>query len=111
MTDQIDFVCIRPDHQDTTQAKTLTIHEETWAYCPAAATDAHEWRSCRETGLQAHVILVHREAPEWTLAQSVHVLAIGHAIAHARGINHAVRSNGSPNRVTDRRRSRSPMAS
>ena len=61
MTDQIDFVCIRGDHQVTTPVEGLTVHGENWAYCPSARTNGHEWRSCRETGLQAHVILRHRE--------------------------------------------------
>ena len=52
MTDQIDFVCVRPYHQVTTLAEALTIHDEKWAYCPSARSDAHLWRSCRETALE-----------------------------------------------------------
>ena len=44
MTDQIAFVCIRPAHQVTTFVESLTIHDEKWAYCPSAQTEAHEWR-------------------------------------------------------------------
>jgi hypothetical protein len=44
MTDQIDFVCVRTDHQVTTFAEALTIHDERWAYCPSAQTDGHDWR-------------------------------------------------------------------
>jgi hypothetical protein len=44
MTDQIDFICIRADHQVTTLVEALTIHDERWAYCPSAQTDGHEWR-------------------------------------------------------------------
>jgi hypothetical protein len=106
MTNQIDFVCIRPDHQTSLPAETLTFHEETWAYCPAARADEHEWRSCRESGLHAHVILRHREQPEWTLSQSVHVLAVQHAIAHASGTRHVARHAGSAARLERRRRSR-----
>ncbi|MEA2662690.1 MAG: hypothetical protein QOH08_2262 [Chloroflexota bacterium] len=46
MTDQIDFVCVRPDHQVTTLVEALTIFEEKWAYCPSARNDGHEWRAC-----------------------------------------------------------------
>lgn len=46
MTDQIDFVCVRPDHQISTLVEALTIHNEKWAYCPSAQTDGHEWRAC-----------------------------------------------------------------
>jgi hypothetical protein len=46
MTDQIAFVCVRPDHQVTTLVEALTIHDEQWAYCPSAQTDGHEWRPC-----------------------------------------------------------------
>jgi hypothetical protein len=45
MTDQIDFVCIRADHQVTTFVEALTIHDEKWAYCPSAQTEAHDWRT------------------------------------------------------------------
>jgi hypothetical protein len=106
MNHQVDFVCIRPDHQTTVPAEALTIHEETWAYCPSARPDAHEWRSCRESGLHAHVILRHREEPEWTLSQSVHVLAVQHAIVHASGVQHVARHAGSAARLERRRRSR-----
>ena len=51
MTDQIDFVCVRPDHQVTTLVEALTIHDEKWAYCPSAQTDEHEWLSCRGLSL------------------------------------------------------------
>ncbi len=45
MTDQIDSVCVNPDHQATTLVEALTIHDERWAYCPSAQTDGHEWRT------------------------------------------------------------------
>jgi hypothetical protein len=106
MTNQIDFVCIRPEHQTSPRAEALTKHDEMWAYCPSAQPDAHEWRSCRESGLHAHVILRHREQPDWTLAQSVHVLAVEHAIAHASGTQHMARHAGSAARLERRRRSR-----
>ena len=106
MNNQIDFVCVRPDHQTTVPAEALTIHDETWAYCPSARPDGHEWRSCRESGLHAHVILRHREQPEWTLSQSVHVLAVQHAIVHAGGVQHVARHAGSAARLERRRRSR-----
>lgn len=51
MTDQIDFVCTRADHQVTTFVEALTIHDEKWAYCPSAQTSGHEWRSCRAMSL------------------------------------------------------------
>jgi hypothetical protein len=51
MTDQIDFVCVRPDHQVTTLGEALTVHSEKWAYCPSAHTDGHEWRACGGLGL------------------------------------------------------------
>jgi hypothetical protein len=103
MTNQIDFVCIRPDHQALALGDALTVHDETWGYCPSGRTDGHEWRSCRDTGLQAHVILMHREEPEWTLAQSVRLLAVEHAIAHASGASHAARTRASA-RAAKRRR-------
>ncbi|HAF08459.1 MAG TPA: hypothetical protein DCK98_00025 [Chloroflexi bacterium] len=46
MTDQIDFVCVRPDHQVSTLVEALTIHDEQWAYCPSAQSDGHEWLPC-----------------------------------------------------------------
>ena len=46
MTDQVDFVCVRSDHQVSTFAEALTIHDERWAYCPSAQTDGHDWRAC-----------------------------------------------------------------
>jgi hypothetical protein len=104
MTDQIDFVCIRGDHQATTPVEGLTFHDQTWAYCPSAQSSGHEWRSCRESGLQAHVILRHREQPEWALTQSVHLLAVEHAIAHANGARH--RRAVSSERVAKRRQPR-----
>jgi len=107
MNNQIDFVCIRPDHQALVPAEALNIHDETWAYCPSAQADAHEWRSCRESGLHAHVILRHHEQPEWTLSQSVHVLAVQHAVVHASGTRHLARYPGSAARLERRRRSRS----
>jgi hypothetical protein len=51
MTDQIDFVCIRSDHQVSTLIEALTIHDEKWAYCPSARHDGHEWRACGGLGL------------------------------------------------------------
>ena len=109
MTDHsIDFVCIRGDHQALRPVEGLTVHGETWAYCPSAQTSGHEWRSCRETGLQAHVILRHREQPEWALTQSVHLLAVEHAIAHANGARHR---RVSVERVANRRQSRATATS
>jgi hypothetical protein len=52
MTDQIDFVCARPDHQVTTLGEALTVHAEKWAYCPSAHVDGHEWRPCAGMGLE-----------------------------------------------------------
>ena len=46
MTDRIDFVCVRPDHQVTTLGEALTVHNEKWAYCPSAHREGHEWRAC-----------------------------------------------------------------
>jgi hypothetical protein len=51
MTDRIDFVCVRPDHQVTTLGEALTVHAEKWAYCPSAHHDGHEWRACGGLGL------------------------------------------------------------
>jgi hypothetical protein len=51
MTDQIDFVCVRPDHQVTTLGEALTVHAEKWAYCPSAHHDGHAWRACGGLGL------------------------------------------------------------
>jgi hypothetical protein len=52
MTDRIDFVCARPDHQVTTLGEALTVHDEKWAYCPSAHPDGHEWRACGGLGLE-----------------------------------------------------------
>jgi hypothetical protein len=52
MTNQIDFVCVRSDHQITTFVEALTINDDKWAYCPSAQTDGHEWRACGATGLE-----------------------------------------------------------
>ena len=52
MTDQVDFVCVRPDHQVTTLGEALTVHADKWAYCPSAHTDGHEWRACGGLGLE-----------------------------------------------------------
>ena len=46
MTDQIDFVCVRGDHQVTTFVEALTFHDEKWAYCPSARSEGHDWRPC-----------------------------------------------------------------
>jgi hypothetical protein len=46
VTDQVDFVCVRADHQIGTFVEALTIHDERWAYCPSADADGHEWRAC-----------------------------------------------------------------
>jgi hypothetical protein len=46
MTNQIDFVCARLDHQVTTLSEALTVHAEKWAYCPSARIEGHEWRAC-----------------------------------------------------------------
>lgn len=52
MTDRIDFVCVRPDHQVTTLGEALTVHAEKWAYCPSSHHDGHEWRPCGGLGLE-----------------------------------------------------------
>ena len=52
MTDRVDFVCARPDHQVTTLGEELTVHAEKWAYCPSAHHDGHEWRACGGLGLE-----------------------------------------------------------
>ena len=52
MTDQIDFVCVRADHQVSTLVEALTIHDEKWAYCPSAQVDGHDWQPCGVTGLE-----------------------------------------------------------
>jgi hypothetical protein len=52
MTDQIDFVCARPDHQVSTLGEALTVHAEKWAYCPSAHADGHEWRPCAGMSLE-----------------------------------------------------------
>ena len=52
MTDRIDFVCVRPDHQVTTLGEALTVHDEKWAYCPSAHREGHEWRACEGLALE-----------------------------------------------------------
>jgi hypothetical protein len=46
MTNQVDFVCVRPDHQVSTLVEALTVHDELWAYCPSAQPEPHDWRPC-----------------------------------------------------------------
>ena len=52
MTDRIDFVCVRSDHQVTTLGEALTVYAEKWAYCPSAHREGHEWRACGGMGLE-----------------------------------------------------------
>lgn len=44
VTNEIEFFCVRPDHQTRALRETLTIHDEKWAYCPAGRPDGHAWR-------------------------------------------------------------------
>jgi hypothetical protein len=52
MTDRIDFVCVRPDHQVTTLGESLTVHDEKWAYCPSPQHEGHDWRPCGGMALE-----------------------------------------------------------
>jgi hypothetical protein len=42
---QVDFVCVRPEHQTASPRESLTMHEESWAYCPGGGAPPHEWKS------------------------------------------------------------------
>jgi hypothetical protein len=44
MNDRVDFVCVRADHQGSEPDDALTMHDDRWAYCPAAARERHDWR-------------------------------------------------------------------
>lgn len=44
MNDRVDFVCARADHQGSEPDDDLTMHEDSWAYCPAGAREHHDWR-------------------------------------------------------------------
>jgi hypothetical protein len=44
MTDRIDFVCARPDHQGFEPNDSVTMHEDRWAYCPSGTDERHQWQ-------------------------------------------------------------------
>ena len=44
MNDRIDFVCVRAEHEGSEPNDALTMHEDRWAYCPAGASEHHDWR-------------------------------------------------------------------
>jgi len=44
MDDRVEFVCGRTDHQRPEPNDALTMHEDRWAYCPAAKSERHDWR-------------------------------------------------------------------
>ena len=45
MNDRVDFFCGRPEHQGAEPNDALTMHDDRWAYCPAAASAPHNWQS------------------------------------------------------------------
>ena len=45
MDDRVDFFCARPDHQGAEPNDALTMHQERWAYCPAAKSEPHDWQA------------------------------------------------------------------
>ena len=48
MRDLVMFLCVAPTHVsaklDRSQ-QNLTVHEGTWAVCPAGLAEGHEWQS------------------------------------------------------------------
>jgi hypothetical protein len=44
MNDHVDFFCARPEHQGPEPNDALTMHDERWAYCPAAKSEPHDWQ-------------------------------------------------------------------
>jgi hypothetical protein len=42
----VRFVCVAPDHERPARGHVgdLTVHQGSWAFCPAEARSAHEWR-------------------------------------------------------------------
>jgi len=51
MNDRIDFFCARAEHQGSEPDDALTMHEERWAYCAAAAREPHEWQALPAGGM------------------------------------------------------------
>lgn len=45
MNDRVDYFCARPEHQGAEPNDGLTMHDDRWAYCPAAAAAPHSWQS------------------------------------------------------------------
>jgi hypothetical protein len=44
VNDLIDFICTRPEHRSSEPNDALTMHEDRWAYCPAAGVQRHDWQ-------------------------------------------------------------------
>ena len=51
MNDRIDFFCVRAEHQGSEPDDALTMHDDCWAYCAAAAREPHEWQALPAGGL------------------------------------------------------------
>ena len=42
----IEHLCAKPEHQLTQDVGSpVVLHAGAWAYCPAGATDDHDWRA------------------------------------------------------------------
>jgi hypothetical protein len=62
MNDRVDFVCARAEHQGSEPNDALTMHEDRWAYCPAAASAPHTWQSTGGMSLEGVKDLVLRHS-------------------------------------------------
>jgi hypothetical protein len=61
MNDRVDFVCVRADHQGSEPDDALTMHDERWAYCPAAARELHDWRITAGISVEEAKQLIRRQ--------------------------------------------------
>ena len=52
MNDRVDYFCARAEHQGSElDDDVLTMHEDSWAYCPSGAREHHDWHSIPAGGL------------------------------------------------------------
>ena len=51
MVGRVEFYCANPQHQTWTPGHGVTIHLESWAYCPTGQEDGHVWETTADTSL------------------------------------------------------------
>ena len=51
MVGRVEFYCAAPEHQTWTPGHSLTIHADSWAYCPTGNDDGHAWRAAGAASL------------------------------------------------------------